>query len=209
MAGDDGLLSHLGDGTTTMSVGDLAAAMILLSENSATNLLLDRLGLPVVNDTLRTAGLTRTVLRRRMLDRGAAQRGLENTTTPEELLRLWSQLHSGLGGPSTAPLLSAAGTRAALQLLRVPDKAGALLQRGVPAGTPLWTKPGSLEGVRADCGVIEAPGRPYVLCAFATLLGDEAAGEDAIAAVSRAWFSVFQRLGQASPYGRLLGPPAN
>ena len=68
MAGDDGLLSHLGDGTTTMSVGDLAAAMILLSENSATNLLLDRLGLPVVNDTLRTAGLTRTVLRRRMLD---------------------------------------------------------------------------------------------------------------------------------------------
>lgn len=208
MAGDDGLLSQLGDGTTTMALHDLMAAMILLSDNTATNLLLDRLGLPAVNEVLRSVGLTQTVLRRRMLDRAAALRGLENTTTSDEMLRLLVLVHSGQGAPAATPVLSAASTRAFLALLRVPNKVGALLPRGLPPAVqvPVLNKPGALEGVRADCGVVELPGRPYALCVYATLLGDEAAGEEAIAAVSRAWFAVFQRLASASPHGRLLHP---
>lgn len=195
--GDDGLLSHFGDGTATLSLQDLGAAMVLLSENSATNLLIDRLGMASVNGTLRALGLRRTLLRRRMLDRAAAKKGLENVSTPDELARLLQLLYRGRA-------LSPRGTQAALDLLRVAEKSGTLLSRGVPPTVKVLNKPGALDGVRSDCGVIEEPRRPYVLCVLATALHDDEEGEQAIVRLSRLWYEYFHTCATMSEYGRPL-----
>ncbi len=74
-----GVLAFLGDGTVQMNLHDLCVLMIVLSDNTATNILIDLVGMAAVNETLDSLGLaanapatphdghTRRVARRRKL----------------------------------------------------------------------------------------------------------------------------------------------
>ncbi|HKS97739.1 MAG TPA: serine hydrolase, partial [Terriglobia bacterium] len=88
-AGDtDPILHMLGDGTATMALGDIATFMVVLSDNGATNILIDRVGMDNVNAETARLGLTETYLRRHMIDIEAAREGRENVSTPRELATL-------------------------------------------------------------------------------------------------------------------------
>jgi beta-lactamase class A len=78
------------------------------------------------------------------------------------------------------------------------------LVRGLPAGTKASTKPGALEGVRNDSGIVFAKNRPFVLCVMTTYLRDEKAGDRAISDIAAAAYRHFDRLGRASEYGRVI-----
>ncbi|MGH9795709.1 MAG: serine hydrolase, partial [Candidatus Acidiferrales bacterium] len=84
VAGGSGVLQNFGDGTSSLSLRDLAVLMIVLSDNTATNILIDRVGMEQVNGMLAHYGLRRTRLQRRMLDTEAQQAGRENLSTPLE-----------------------------------------------------------------------------------------------------------------------------
>jgi hypothetical protein len=62
-------------------------------------------------------------------------------------------------------------------------------------------KPGELEGVRVDAGIVYAKNRPFVLCVMTTFLKDEGEGERAIQEMSRAAYEYFSRLADG-PLGR-------
>jgi len=62
--------------------------MVAVSDNAAANILYDRVGRDNVNATLRGLGLSKTILRRKMMDVAAARRGDENVATPQEMVRL-------------------------------------------------------------------------------------------------------------------------
>jgi beta-lactamase class A len=81
------------------------------------------------------------------------------------------------------------------------------LRRGIPAGVQVLNKPGELEGVRVDAAIVRAHNRPYAIAVATTFLKEEAEGERAIAAVSRAFYEYFSRLGFGSEYGRQLKRP--
>jgi beta-lactamase class A len=89
-----------------------------------------------------------------------------------------------------------------MEILRK-DKA-APLRRGIPADVPLANKPGSLEGVAVDAGIVLLNDRPFILVAMATFLKDHETGNAAITAASRAAFEYFSRLAHASSYGRAI-----
>jgi beta-lactamase class A len=74
----------------------------------------------------------------------------------------------------------------------------------VPSGIDIASKTGSLEGVRADTGVVYAKNRPFVFVALTTCLGDEEGGDRAIEELAKVAFGYFARLGAASETGRLL-----
>ena len=186
-----GLLHELGK--PHLSPRDLAVAMIVLSDNTATNVLIDRLDAGRINGRLRELGLAETQLRRRMLDLDAARRGDENVATARDVASLLEWLHEGRG-------LSPGSAAALLEILRKPKESP--LRRGVPTPVAAASKSGSLDGVRADAGIVYAPGRPYVFVVMTTLLADDRAGEDAIAELSRIAFGYFSRLGASSEYGR-------
>src|SRR5439155_1192337 len=84
--GGTGVLIHMG--TPTLSILDYATLMVTLSDNTATNVLIDRLGMENVAVRATALGLTHTKLRRHMMDTAAARRGDENVSTPNELVRL-------------------------------------------------------------------------------------------------------------------------
>ena len=79
-----GALTYLHDGLE-VTLADLCVLMIILSDNSATNLLIDRLGIDSVNQTLRNLGLEKTTLRRRLFDSAASKKGIQNHITAREM----------------------------------------------------------------------------------------------------------------------------
>jgi hypothetical protein len=66
-------------------------------------------------------------------------------------------------------------------------------------------KPGELEGVRVDAGIVFAKNRPYIFCVMTTFLKDEEEGERAIEEMSRTAYEYFARLGAGGALGRLVG----
>jgi beta-lactamase class A len=78
------------------------------------------------------------------------------------------------------------------------------IPRDLPAGVRIANKPGELEAVRNDSGVIFLENRPYILCVMTTYLRHEHDGEDAISKISLSTYRMFDRLARASEYGRVV-----
>ena len=72
---DSDIMNGLTPGVTRVTLRDLATMMVAVSDNAATNVLIDRIGLPNVNAMLDSLGLAHTRLRRKMMDLGAGQGG--------------------------------------------------------------------------------------------------------------------------------------
>lgn len=70
-------------GVTRLTLRDLATMMVAVSDNSATNVLIGRVGMENVNAMLDSLGLHATRLRRQMMDLKAASEGRENVSTPQ------------------------------------------------------------------------------------------------------------------------------
>jgi beta-lactamase class A len=187
-----GVLQHFGDGTSILSLHDLAVLMIVLSDNTATNIVIDRVGLDNVNRTLDRLGLLHTRLQRRMLDAEAQRAGRENLSSPREITQLLAVLYQGKA-------LDADHTAAALEILKYAKDTP--LRRGLPSSVPLADKPGSLEGVRCDSGIVMLAGRPYAISVMTTFANDSEAAERAITEVSRILFDYFQRMAKSNALG--------
>jgi beta-lactamase class A len=171
--------------------------MVAVSDNSATNVLIDRVGMENVNAFLERLGLHQTRLRRKMMDLKAASQGRENISTPAEMMTLLADLYGGkvLNQEMTADFFTMLSTH----------KDG-FITRDLPEGLKIANKPGELEGVRNDSGVVFVENRPYVICVMTTYLRRERDGEDAIARISAATYRMFDRLARASEYGRVVSP---
>lgn len=191
--GGTGVLVELG--TPSLSLGDYATLMVLVSDNTATNVLIDVVGMDAVNARMRALGLTGTKLRRRMMDLEAARRGDENVSTPAEIARLLEVIYKGEG-------LRPASRDAVLAMLK--KRKSTPLTRGLPPGVEVANKPGELDGVRVDAGIVFAKERPYIFAAMLAYLQDDEAGEQAIENASRTAYNYFKRLGEGSEYGRPL-----
>jgi beta-lactamase class A len=176
-----------------LSLRELAVYMIATSDNTATNALIDRLGMPAVNALSARLGLLQTRLRRRMLDGEAVKKGEENTATAAELVTLLAKLW----GPG---LLSLGSRRDLVHILSVPKDSP--FSRGLPDELPLASKPGSLDGVRAEAGIVLLPGRPFVLSAIVAFAPDGAAAERTLAEIARVAHGYFATLASHTAYGR-------
>ena len=190
-----GILLHLGPPELKLSVRDAAVLMIVLSDNTATNLLIDKVGLEAVNRRLDGLGLRNTRLRRRMMDLEAAREGRENVSTPLEMMTLLERIWRGglLADPLRADLLG---------ILAIPKDSP--IRAGVAEGVEVAEKPGELEAVRCDSGIVMLPGRPYVLCVMTTYLKRDGDGNPAIERISRLVHDHFARLARSSPIGRIV-----
>lgn len=84
---DSQIMAGLTPRVTRVTNRDLAQFMVAVSDNAAANVLIDRVGKDKVNATLHSLGLSKTMLRRKMMDIEAARRGDENVATPQEMVR--------------------------------------------------------------------------------------------------------------------------
>lgn len=191
------IMLGLTPGVTRLTLRDLATMMVAVSDNSATNVLIDRVGLENVNSMLEGLGLHVTRLRRKMMDLKAASEGRENVSTPREMMTLLETIYRG-------KLLNKEMTDDFLKILST-HKESSLLQ-GLPDDAVAASKPGELEAVRNDSGIVFVKNRPYILCVMTAYLKDEKEGSAAIRKISALAYSYFDRVGRASEYGRVVSP---
>ena len=87
-----GVLRRLTAGQVTMTLLDIATLMIIVSDNTATNMIIDRVGMDQVNETMARLGLGETKLQRKMMDADAWSENRENLSTPNEQAKLLALL---------------------------------------------------------------------------------------------------------------------
>jgi beta-lactamase class A len=194
---DSDIMNGLTPGVTRITLRDLATMMVAVSDNAATNVLIDRVGMQNVNAMLDSLGLTHTRLRRKMMDLEAAKQGRENISTPREMMTLLDAIYHG-------KLLNKESTENFFKILST--NKDSWIPRDLPAGLKIANKPGSLEAVRNDSGVVFVEGRPYVICVMTSFLRNERDGEEAITKVSLEAWRMFDRLSRATEYGRVVSP---
>jgi beta-lactamase class A len=194
---DSDIMGGLTPGVTKLTLRDVATMMVAVSDNSATNVLIDRVGMDTVNALMTSLGLKHTLLRRKMMDLKAAGEGRENVSTPREMMTMLEQIYRGkvLNKEMTDDFFKVLSTHK-----------DSWIPRYLPESLKMANKPGALEGVRNDSGVIFLDNRPYIICVMTTYLRKESDGEEAIARASQAAYRMFDRLARASEYGRVISP---
>ena len=197
-----GVLHTLGSGLN-LTLRDLLTLMIIVSDNTATNMLIDLVGREEVNDFCQRAGLTQTNLAGKLQlpkeqQNDAQRRGERNTTCAADMLGLLTSLQRG-------DLLPPELTEIALEILKKQQFTEALA-RYLPTDAELHqnavtvaSKSGCLRGVWHDAGLVyDASGRPlYALIVMTTDSKDrsfsfEQEGMMLIAEVSRRIFHTLQ-----------------
>ena len=148
----------IGEGTD-VPLSVLLEYMITDSNNSATNVLIDYLGMEKVNAYSQRIGLGDTLLRRHMLDYEAARQGRENRTSAKDMLRLYTMLHTGEG---LTPFIC---ETALPILLRQHDKE--LLMFADPAKKAAH-KTGGLADIAHDAGILYGEKRTLIFAVLAT-----------------------------------------
>jgi beta-lactamase class A len=194
---DSDIMGGLTPGVTRITLRDLATMMVAVSDNSATNVLIDRVGMDNVNAFLNALGLHDTRLRRKMMDLKAAAEGRENVSTPTEMMNLLEALYRG-------KVLNKEMTEDFFKVLSTHKDSW--IPRDLPDDLKIANKPGALEGVRNDSGVVFVDKRSYILCVMTTYLRRERDGEEAISNIALAAWRMFDRLARASDYGRVISP---
>jgi beta-lactamase class A len=190
VVGGSGVLQHLSG--PIVSLLDHAALMMIVSDNTATNILIDTVGMTKVNERTKAMGMPDILLRRKMIDAAAVKRGDENVASPASLAKSVEVLWRGQG-------LKKESRDSAMQILY---KVGGAIRAAVPARVRVASKTGTLEGVRAEAAVVELERRPFALAAMTTYLRNDQDGERAIRDVADAAFSYFERLAEGGAYGR-------
>jgi beta-lactamase class A len=197
LVGGSGISGAFTSGVTRLTLRDVAVLMISVSDNSMTNVLIDRVGMDNVNALLDSLGLTHTRLRRKMMDIHAAAEGRENVSTPREMALLLEALYRG-------KVLNPQLTEDYFKLLSIPKSS--YIPRYLPEDVRVANKPGELEGVRTDSGIVFTGNRPFVISVMTSYDRNERDAGEAIARISAAAWQMFDRLSRASAYGRVASP---
>lgn len=154
--GGFGILKELHDGLD-LTVLDLAKLMIILSDNVATNILIERLGMAKINAAIAGLGARDTKLQRKMMDQEAKERGLDNFTSVHDVTLLLDSLVT-TGTLSLGPE-SVTGFIDILKGQQCNNKIPLLL----PPGTVLAHKTGDLPGIEHDAGILFTSRGPVII----------------------------------------------
>lgn len=179
LVGGSGVLCELHPGIE-LTLRDLAHLMIVVSDNTATNMLIERIGLPFIEDFLAANGFHQIKLQRKLYDLEARKQGRDNLINAREIRDMLHRLSIG-----NLPPLSEAGCNECLEIMKRQqhrDKIPALL----PKEAEVASKPGSLDDVTHDAAVVRTgQGASYSLVVLWGDFDNRRRADNAIARISR------------------------
>jgi beta-lactamase class A len=155
---------------------DLATLMITVSDNVATNLIIDRLGMGAIQAWIDKAGLADTRLERRMMDRAAMNAGRGNWTSAADIETLLSAMAAGtcVSGEASRAM------RRALEAQQIQDR----LPRRLGDGVRVANKTGNFTDVIHDAGIVTWPAGTLVIAVLTRGVRTAWQAMDAIADVA-------------------------
>lgn len=204
-----GILQDLDDGLE-LTVRDVATLMIAISDNTAADLLLARVGKPRVEAVMDRAGVSSIrvpfsirelfeelvdlpggsyeELRQRLrVSAGSGGRAViadeTDRGTPHDLCKLFELLEG-------RAILDDASCAAVLDILRR-TKADSRIPALLPQGLLVAHKTGTIRGVRCDAGVVYAPNGPYAVAILSKGVGNDVRADVTLAEISLAIYEEF------------------
>jgi beta-lactamase class A len=161
----------------SMTLRELNELMITTSSNFAANLLIDKLGVENIRETVTRLGADGMQVLRGVEDQKAFEKGLNNSTTARGLLVLFEKLASGgaVDPKSDAAMIDVLKRQAFNNAIPA----------GVPPGVAVAHKTGDITRIHHDAGIVFAP-RPYVLVLLVRGIQDQKQSAALLASLSKA-----------------------
>ena len=165
------------------SILDLIRLMIIISDNTATNLLIDLVGYDSVRDLMSSLKFKDTKLKRKMMDFKAIEEGRTNTTSPIEMADMIEMIYKN-------EILNEEYSKLALDIMK-----GQLhkdcLTRYLPENTVIAHKTGELEGFNHDIGIVYSDKHTYMIGIFAENGEDNLTNKRLIGNISKLVYDYF------------------
>jgi len=165
VAGSGILQEHFSEGSL-LTLRDAIQLMIVFSDNTATNMVIDQVGLPATAELMERLDCPNTKLHSKVFRRDTSifsersqQFGL-GSTTPQEMVKLLELLYR------RELFDREAGDRMWDHLVANDDRTR--IGRSLPAEIPFAHKTGAVTGSKTDAGVIESPAGPIAICVLTT-----------------------------------------
>jgi len=196
VAGSGVLTNHFSNGAT-FPLRDAVRLMIALSDNTATNLVLDQIGIPSTNERMEKLGFKYTKINAKVYKGSTTSIAPERTkkyglgsTTAREMVQLLERIENG-------KLVSPEACKEMLEhLKKCEDKEK--MTRLLPAGTVVAHKTGSVNVSKTDAGIIYLKSGPVALCVLTDENRDERwvldnAGQVLIAKIAKEVYEHFEK----------------
>lgn len=137
---------------------ELINIMIVYSDNTATNLLIDRFGFDRINKTIRDLGCEKTVLQRKMMDFEAAERGFQNYTCAEDMFSIMEKLYNH-------QLIGDEYSKQMIEIMKG-SSGNSQLRQYLPEDLEVASKGGELDGLNHDVGIVYTEKGDYIFVFF-------------------------------------------
>jgi beta-lactamase class A len=168
---------------SAVSLDELVRRMVGRSSNLATNLVIGFVGAPRIMELMRSLGANDIRVLRGVEDDKAYRAGMNNTTTAHDLMLIFRAL-----GERT--VISADASARMLAILAAQEHNDGI-PAGLPKGTPVAHKTGSITAIAHDAGIVTRPdGSQYVLVVLTRGFQDYEEAQRTIAAISKDFWSL-------------------
>ena len=161
----------------TSTLYELLVWMIVTSDNTATNVLIDFIGMDTLNKYFRKIGLKQTKIQRKMMDFERFAKGFDNVTTARDMAQIFTHIYrQNLLTPSFSAL--------AIDILsrqRVYES----LKRYLVDDVKMAHKTGGLDTVDHDVGIVYSNKKDYIIGVFITEVTDNTDAQQLIGRISK------------------------
>ena len=179
-----GILKEL-SGDHKFSIRELLTLMIIVSDNTATNILIDLLGMEEINKIGHDLGLEKTSLERKMMDSHAREKGLDNFTSSNEILKLLKMIYE-------KDFVSEDYSDLALDIL-LRQQERQRLQRYLPEDLKIASKSGDLDNLENDGGIFFTENKNYILVVLVNQAESNVLAKEIIGEIS---LKIYKEIGE-------------
>ncbi|GGH73789.1 beta-lactamase class A [Pullulanibacillus pueri] len=179
--GGSGVLTHLSL-EATLTIKDLLTLMIIVSDNTATNIMIDLLGRESIHQLCQIIGCHHTSLQRKLFDQAAIKEGRHNVISAHDILLFLREIRNG-------ERLNETSRREIIKIMEAQQLSNKLPSLIVDYGDNdpvIAHKTGEVHGVEHDVGIIQHQGREALVVILLTDLESNAEGRQVIGKIGKA-----------------------
>lgn len=174
--GGDGILKELNCGHK-FTLEEICTLMIIVSDNMATNILINLLGMSNINAAIKNLELQDTKLQRKMMDSQAAREGRDNLITANDFAHIFELIYNGKN-------VNTAFSQLMLNFLKRQQVRGRL-DLYLPEEVVIAHKTGDLDCLEHDGGIVYLQDKAYIICVLTNQTESNKEGREIIGKISR------------------------
>jgi beta-lactamase class A len=162
---------------------ELITWMIISSDNTAANILIDLLGMDKINDRINDLGMQNTKLQRKMMDFEAIKENKNNYTSLEDMLTLMEGLYKG-------EVINKEISKMAIDIMKN-QRDNNMLKRYIKENVALANKTGELDNINNDIGIFYTKAADYFIGVFVNKAKSNQEAYEIIGSLSKKVYNYF------------------